>query len=207
MLKKVAGIVIALSLMIAPFAQAGSFNGGSSTKSSTSTSTPSTSKVNLSKPSTSSSTGTSSTKSGSFNGGSSTVTTPTTSTPSVSSTKSGSFNGGSSTVKPSTSTNNTGVYKTGYRSPSSNVTSVPRSTQFGYVNGQRTFSWSSPSTFGVGLASGLVFGSMFHPFGGYYGHGDYYGYQPVSTFAIIFDLIILALFIAFIIWLIRRVRK
>jgi hypothetical protein len=59
--------------------------------------------------------------------------------------------------------------------------------------------WNS---FGVGM----WYGSMMHPWGGYYAvpHGVGYVHQPFSWGMLILDIIILALFVWLIVWMIRR---
>jgi hypothetical protein len=67
---------------------------------------------------------------------------------------------------------------------------------FGSRSNSRTY--TSPRT-GYGSAAshlssfglGMLAGSLFHPFGGYYGYGASYGYYPFSGFHFILDLIIL----------------
>lgn len=49
------------------------------------------------------------------------------------------------------------------------------------------------------FGTGLFLGSMFHPFGGYYGMGGYYGYHGFSILSLLFDVLII-----YIIWRIIR---
>jgi hypothetical protein len=209
MLKRISGLAMALTLLIAPFAEAGSFSGGSSTT----TSKPSTtsSSTNLSKPTSTSSTKTSGSTSGGFSGGSSTKTTTSSTTPSSGTTSGsvkGSFSGGSSTTSPSIpSTTTKSPVSTGYQQ--SNVTSRPTySTNQPYVDGRRSYSWTSPATFGAGLASGVLVSSLFHPWGYHSGTmvttGGYYQPSYVPMFV---DLILLIVFGLVVFWIVRKIMK
>lgn len=101
----------------------------------------------------------------------------------------GGFSGGSSTV-------NTPTYRSGYGN--SNIRSYP-STNY-------NVHWYSPNTWGTGFTTGILMGSMMHPWGGYYGAGGAYGYYGISIGAMIFDTIFLIFFIWLIWYLVRRFR-
>ncbi|MCL6454164.1 MAG: hypothetical protein K6T78_11190 [Alicyclobacillus sp.] len=89
-------------------------------------------------------------------------------------------------------------YHSGFRSSSSRLRSAPWST--GRYSG--SYGTRTGSLFGYGTGShlfsfgtGFLLGSMFHPFGGYYG----LGYHSFSLIGLVFDLVIL-----YIIWRIVR---
>ncbi|MBX6352125.1 MAG: hypothetical protein IRZ10_02220 [Thermoflavifilum sp.] len=119
-------------------------------------------------------------------------------TPSVSTTTAsakGTFSGGASTRGRSYSSGSSfgssgvystsGTYHSGYRSPSP---SVSRGTYGAYGS-------SFGSSFGSHLFSfgtGWLLGSLFHPFGGYWGMA----YHPFSLWGLIGDIILLVIIIA-----------
>lgn len=93
-----------------------------------------------------------------------------------------------------------GGYSTGPRSPSS---SVGRS----YSGGGYGYSGFGRSTFGshmFSFGSGFFLGSMFHPFGGYYGFGGGYGYHGFSIMSFILDILIIVVLWKVVRWLFRR---
>jgi hypothetical protein len=103
-----------------------------------------------------------------------------------------------------------GSYHSGYRAPSSRVGGSRYSGQY---SGQYSGSYGGTSTprygwggFGSHLfsfGSGLLLGSLLHPFGGYYGWGPYYAYHGFSIFSLLIDLLLI-----FIAWrLIRRLLR
>jgi hypothetical protein len=98
-----------------------------------------------------------------------------------------------------------GSYHSGSRAPSSRVSgSRYSSSRTGTTYGSTGRSMFGGGLFGGGLGShlfsfgtGWFIGSMFHPFGGYYG----YGYHSFSLLGILFDILII-----WIIWrIIRRI--
>lgn len=97
----------------------------------------------------------------------------------------GSFHGGSG-------------YSTGLRSPSP---SVGRSGYGSSGFGRSGFGGGFGSHI-FSFGSGMLLGSMFHPFGGYYGMGG--GYQGFSFFSLIIDIIILLVLWKIVRWVFRR---
>jgi hypothetical protein len=102
-----------------------------------------------------------------------------------------------------------GGYRSGFRSPSSRVGSWygSRTTRpsygttaphIGATGGSRSFGGGFGSHL-FSFGAGWLLGSMFHPFGGYYGWGAPMAYHGFSLFGLIFDLLIL--------WILWRIVK
>jgi hypothetical protein len=85
-----------------------------------------------------------------------------------------------------------GTYHSGYRSPSPGVS---RGTYGSYNYG--TSGWSSFGSHLFSFGAGWLLGSLFHPFGGYWGMT----YHPFSLLGLLVDLILLAV----IVMLVRRI--
>lgn len=99
-----------------------------------------------------------------------------------------------------------GGYRSGSRGFSGRSYSSPSRSTFGSTS--RGYGYGGTSLFGTrsGIGShlfsfgaGYMLGSLFHPFGGYYGFGGGYGFHGFSLFGFIIDLIVL-----WVIWRIVR---
>lgn len=90
-------------------------------------------------------------------------------------------------------------YRSGSRAPSSRVGgyrsqySGSYGTPYGGATTRTGFGGfgSHLFSFGSGMLFGGLFGSLFHPFGGYYGWGGGYGYHGFSIFGLLIDLLLL----------------
>jgi hypothetical protein len=91
----------------------------------------------------------------------------------------------SSTFGSHSTTTRSSSYRSGYKAPSSNVSRTRTSTRT--QSSKRGGFWSHAAAFGAGT----FIGSMFHPFGGYYG-GHSYGF---SMFGVFIDLLIFLIII------------
>jgi hypothetical protein len=103
-----------------------------------------------------------------------------------------------------------GGYHSGYRAPSSRIGGYRYSGQYsgqygGSYGGTTTprYGWGGFGSHLFSFGSGLLLGSLLHPFGGYYGWGPYYAYHGFSFFSLLIDLLLI-----FIAWrLIRRLLR
>lgn len=94
----------------------------------------------------------------------------------------------------SSSTRSSRIFHSGYKSPSSNVRSIFKRSTYS----KRNSFWSHAAAFGAGT----FFGTMFHPFGGYY-YGHSYGF---SLLGFLLDLLIIFIIIRIIKGIFRRRR-
>ncbi|WP_462410320.1 hypothetical protein [Neobacillus sp. Marseille-QA0830] len=92
-------------------------------------------------------------------------------------------------------------YRSGYRAPSSSVRKAPSTSQSPYTNTQPTTKSTSGFWKGAALfGAGSLFGSMFHPFGGYYG-GMHTGF---SLMGLLFDILLIVVIVSMVKRIFRR---
>jgi hypothetical protein len=106
------------------------------------------------------------------------------------------------TNPPQSEARSSGGYHSGFRAPSSGVSRPSSSgSRFGGTGGYG-FTGSGFGSHLFSFGAGWMIGSMFHPFGGYYGMGG--GYHGFSIFSLIIDIILIVLVWKFVRWILRR---
>ncbi|WP_042463366.1 hypothetical protein [Neobacillus dielmonensis] len=88
-------------------------------------------------------------------------------------------------------------YRSGYRAPSGNVRRTPTTPQSPNTTTRSGGGfWRGAALFGAGS----LFGSMFHPFGGYYGGG----YSGFSFMGLLLDILLIVVIVSIIKRIFRR---